>query len=68
MWWQFLTYGFVHDPFASQHIFFNMLVLFFLGRDVEQWYGTREFIRLYLVTLVFASVVCAVTTRLFDPQ
>ena len=51
-----------------QHIVFNMLVLFFLGRDVEEWYGTREFIRLYLVTLVFASVVWAVATRLVDPH
>ena len=64
MWWQFLTCGFVHDPRHMDHIVFNMLVLFFLGRDVEQWYGTREFIRLYLVTLVFSSVVWAVTTRL----
>ena len=44
MWWQFLTCGFVHDPREMQHIMFNMLTLFFLGRDVEQWYGTREFV------------------------
>ena len=68
MWWQFLTYGFVHSPFDIWHILFNMMVLFFLGRDVEQWYGTREFIRLYLVTLVFSSLVFALTTRLVDPQ
>ncbi len=68
MWWQFLTYGFVHDPNQLQHIFFNMLTLFFLGRDVEEWYGTREFIRLYLVTLVFSSVVWAVTNRLIYPN
>ena len=68
MWWQFLTYGFVHDPSNMQHIVFNMLALFFLGRDVEKQYGTREFIRLYLVMLVFASVVWAVTNRLFDPN
>ena len=30
-------------------------------------YGTREFIRLYLVTLVFSSLVWAVASRLFDP-
>ena len=35
MWWRFLTDGFVHDPHDLQHIIFNMLVLFFLGRDVE---------------------------------
>ena len=68
MWWQLLTCGFVHDPRQVQHILFNMLVLFFLGRDVEQWYGTREFIRLYLATLVFASLVWAVTNRLITPH
>ena len=55
MWWQLLTCAFVHDPNNIWHIFGNMLVLFFLGRDVEEWYGTREFIRLYLVAAVFAS-------------
>ncbi len=68
MWWQFLTYGFVHDPGGVRHILFNMLGLFFLGRDVEQWYGTREFIRLYLVMLVFASLVFTFTNRLFEPH
>ena len=68
MWWQFLTYGFVHDPTQTQHIFFNMLTLFFLGRDVEQWYGTREFIRLYMLMLVFASVIWAVAERLLSPH
>jgi membrane associated rhomboid family serine protease len=67
MWWQFLTCGFVHDPISVGHIAFNMLTLFFLGRDVEEWYGTREFIRLYLAMLVFSSVVWAVTTRLAYP-
>jgi membrane associated rhomboid family serine protease len=36
MWWQFLTYGFAHASFPEiWHILGNMLVLFFLGRDVE---------------------------------
>jgi membrane associated rhomboid family serine protease len=68
MWWQLLTCGFVHHPTEMGHILFNMLALFFLGRDVEEWYGTREFIRLYLATLVFSSLVWAVATRLFDPR
>jgi membrane associated rhomboid family serine protease len=68
MWWQFLTCGFLHDSGNILHIVGNMLLLFFLGRDVEQWYGTREFIRLYLATLVFSSLIWAVTTRLVDPH
>jgi len=63
MWWQFLTYGFTHDPRTVQHIIFNMLTLFFLGRSVEQWYGTREFVRLYLVMVVFSGLAWALVTR-----
>lgn len=57
LWWQYLTAGFAHTPQRFEHILFNMLALYFLGRDVERVYGTREFIRLYLVMVVFASVV-----------
>ena len=70
-WWQLLTYGFVHDTDAPPHIIFNMLALWFLGRDVEAWYGTREFVRIYLVLLVFGSLVwCTVNyfDRNVDPE
>jgi hypothetical protein len=41
-----------------------MLALFFLGRDVEEAYGKKEFLRLYLVMVVFASVVWAVANKI----
>ncbi len=43
-WWQYLTAGFAHAP-GFNHILCNMLVLFFLGRDVEEAYGPKEFLR-----------------------
>lgn len=55
LWWQFVTYGFVHAP-QPQHIVFNMLGLFFFGRDIEFTYGRKEFLRLYLTLLVVGSV------------
>lgn len=66
MWWQFLTAGFTHAPAnvgpGIWHIVGNMLVLFFLGRAVEDRYGPREFLRIYLATLVFANVAwCFIT-------
>lgn len=63
-WWQFLTYGFVHDPRALTHIVFNMLALWFLGREVENRYGTAEFTRLYLVMVVVGGIVWAVVGKL----
>jgi membrane associated rhomboid family serine protease len=67
-WWQrpweffqFLTYGFVHAPIQSKvgvsHILFNMLTLFFLGRRLEERYGSREFLRVYLAAIVVAGLV-----------
>ena len=55
--YQLLTYGFLHDPTNLQHILFNMLGLFFLGRDVEYRYGSREYLTFYLVAIVIAGLV-----------
>jgi membrane associated rhomboid family serine protease len=64
LWWQYLTAGFAHSPLRFDHILSNMLVLFFLGRDVEAACGPKEFLRLYLVMVVFASVAWAVTNKI----
>jgi membrane associated rhomboid family serine protease len=68
MWWQFLTAGFTHAPAKVPpgiwHIAGNMLVLYMLGRPVEYRYGSREFLRIYLVTLVIANVAWCVVTML----
>jgi membrane associated rhomboid family serine protease len=67
-WWQFLTYGFAHAPPPTYwHIVGNMLVLFFLGRDIESRYGAKEFLRLYLAMLVVAGVAWAVVELFKDP-
>jgi len=62
-WWQFVTYGFLHAP-QPQHIIMNMLGLFFLGRDIEELYGPKEFLKLYLALLVFGGVVWAAAGKL----
>jgi membrane associated rhomboid family serine protease len=55
-WWQFLTAGFAHSPNGVGHILGNMFVLFFLGQDVEETYGSKEFLKLYLALVIFASL------------
>ncbi len=64
LWWQYLTAGFAHSPLRFEHILFNMLALYFLGRDVEETYGPKEFLRLYLAMVVFASVVWNVANKI----
>lgn len=63
LWWEFLTAGFAHSPSDVNHILFNMLGLFFLGRDVEDRYGPKEFSRVYLAMVIFASIVWCVVSR-----
>ncbi|MCG8648658.1 MAG: rhomboid family intramembrane serine protease [Pirellulales bacterium] len=60
MWWQFLTYGFLHSVRDINHILFNMIGLFFFGRVIEQRLGRMEFLRVYLVMIVFGGVIGAV--------
>lgn len=55
--WQLLTYGFVHSTDSLGHVAFNMLGLFFLGRDVEALYGKREFTKIYLLAVVGSGAV-----------
>ncbi|HEX7049268.1 MAG TPA: rhomboid family intramembrane serine protease [Longimicrobiales bacterium] len=45
--WTPLTYMFVHDGFW--HVVMNMLGLFFFGPPIEARWGSREFIKYYLL-------------------
>lgn len=45
--WTVLTYMFVHGGFF--HLLFNMLGLFFFGPVLEERWGSREFIKFYLI-------------------
>ena len=68
LWWQFITYGFVHDPNSVMHIIGNMLGLWFLGRAVEQIYGSKEFLRIYLCMLLFGSISFALGNAIIYPN
>ncbi len=64
LWWQYLSYGFLHDLKSVIHIAGNMFVLWMFGRDVEAVYGRKEFLRLYLVTIVVAGFIWSVVVQL----
>src|SRR5437899_2781684 len=46
--WRLLTFAFLHAPDTLVHILFNMLFLWWFGSDVEQLYGRKEFLAIYL--------------------
>lgn len=62
--WSLLTYGFLHDgpslespnnQYSPMHLLFNMLTLWFFGRELEDLMGRGEFLRFYCVAIVFAG-------------
>ncbi|MBP5601505.1 MAG: rhomboid family intramembrane serine protease [Treponema sp.] len=54
MYWQFVTYMFVHQ--GIRHILLNMLGLFFFGVGVERAIGSKEFLLFYFVTGILSGV------------
>lgn len=55
--WRLLTYAFLHSPDGFfLHIVFNMLFLWWFGSDVEQLYGSKEFLAIYLVSAFLGGV------------
>ncbi len=54
--WRLLTYAFLHDTGSIWHIVFNMLFLFWFGRQVEDHLGGKEFLAFYLVSAVVAAL------------
>jgi len=54
--WRLLTYEFLHDSEDLGHLFFNMLGLYFAGRKVEAYYGSREFLLFYLAAGILSGL------------
>lgn len=53
-YWQFVTYMFLHAH--VWHLLFNMLVLYFLGTEIEQTVGGRLFLKVFLVSGLLGGV------------
>ena len=53
--WSVLTYAFLHGSFL--HLFGNMLGLFMFGPPVERRFGSRVFVRLYLVSALGGALL-----------
>ncbi|MFO0879440.1 MAG: rhomboid family intramembrane serine protease [Gemmataceae bacterium] len=62
--WRLLTYAFLHDTASIWHILFNMLMLFWFGRQVEEALGSREYLVFYLLGAVLGGVAFTGATLL----
>lgn len=54
MLWQVVTYMFLHGSLV--HLLFNMLILYFMGTEVERELGTRNFLVVYFVAGVLGGL------------
>jgi rhomboid family protein len=61
--WQLVTYLFLHAGFF--HILFNMLALWFFGKDLEEIWGTRRFLQFYFFCGIGAGIVAVLANYLF---
>lgn len=61
--WQLVTYMFLHG--GIWHILFNMLALWMFGRELEQTWGTRNFLRFYFFCGIGAGVCIVLMNALF---
>ena len=52
-WWRLVTAGFLHGSLV--HIFFNMLMLWWFGRPLEELLGRGRFIAVYLIAVLAGS-------------
>ena len=54
--WRLLTFAFLHSVTDFYHILFNMIFLWWFGSDVEQLYGRKEFLAVYLLSAVLGGI------------
>ena len=66
--WELVTYGFVHASGDPWHVAFNMLALWFFGREVEEIMGRGEFLRFYFVAIVLAGLAWLVSVQVGQPN
>lgn len=52
--WTILTHMFVH--FSFDHLFFNMLFLFFFGMELERRVGGKKFLQIYILSGIVAAL------------
>jgi len=60
--WSIMSYGFLHHSFS--HLFFNMLVLYFLAQTFANLFKPRLSLKIYLLGIIFGGVAFLITATL----
>jgi membrane associated rhomboid family serine protease len=59
--WELLTATFLHDN--AWHLLWNMVFLWFVGKEMESFYGTNDFVALYLTGAVVSTLGWAIVDQ-----
>lgn len=59
--WQLFTYIFLHGGFS--HILFNLLALYMFGGELENYWGSKKFLRYFL----YCGIGAGICTVIFSP-
>lgn len=54
--WRLVAYAFLHDTHSLWHIAFNMLFLWWFGNEMEDLYGSKEFLTFYLTAALIGGL------------
>lgn len=66
--WQLVTYNFLHTSGGLGgllHVGFNMLWLYWIGKEFERMHGSEQFWTVYLVTGICGGLMCLLLQPLF---
>ena len=61
--WGIISYMFLHHNFG--HLFWNMIILFFVGRLFEDSLGPKKMLSTYIVGGIFGALIQIIATNLF---
>jgi membrane associated rhomboid family serine protease len=65
--WQLVTATFLHSNHDMFHLVWNMVFLWFFGREVEALYGSRDFLALYLTAGAISTLGWAAVAQFDSP-
>ncbi len=61
--WSIITYSFLHGGFM--HIFWNMLMLFYVGRMFVNLFSSRRFINVYFLGVILGGIIFLLSYNIF---
>jgi membrane associated rhomboid family serine protease len=65
--WRVASYALVHHPMSIYHVVFTALFLIWIGHQVEDLYGTKEYLAFFVVTTLLGGITYTAVS-LFVPQ